>query len=138
MDQGGSAAADRDLHLKNWLIAEPTGTVMLTTSEGVRGGLHVLGCGIVVLDVNGPDMERALTADSRLGTPVDRSGPAAGGGTSVSWQARFSSAAATDDNRVTLSYGLPGQSGVIVNLIYRQKIVAYKATPARRRRHRKT
>jgi hypothetical protein len=107
----------QSIRQKEWLVPGPSGSFMLSATDAVNGDTHVVGCGISVLDAKGPDMERALSADNRLGPPAQRNDPAPGGGVTIWWKANLGPTAPHETIEVMLAYNLPGITGVTVNLI---------------------
>jgi hypothetical protein len=121
VDRTLSDADGARIRQKNWLITDPGGSLLVTTEEGEDRGAHVTGCGIIVLDAAGPDVEQALTAVPELGPPAKRDDPAPSGGITVWWRVQLAKAAPTDQAQVMLAYNLPGEPGAAVNLIYRTR-----------------
>ena len=121
LDRTVPMGADRSIRQKHWLVPDPSGSLLLTGEEAVNGPLHVVGCGVFVGDAAGKDIERTLSADARLGSPVQRQSDA-GRGTTVSWRPHLGPASPSAELEVLLAYDVPDLHGVSVNLIYRTRI----------------
>ncbi len=111
----------QNLHQKNWLVPLPSGTIALSAEEGFNGLLHVLICGVAIREVDGSDVEAALSADPRLGTPVKRTPDTSGNGSTVAWLARVGAAVPAEDSQVLMVRDAPGLPSVIVNFIFRTR-----------------
>jgi hypothetical protein len=105
---------------KHWLIPSfGKAPMMLTSTDGENGALHVFGCGIYVPDARGEAMEAALSQLSRMAEPVRRN-PKDGAGAVTWWQARVGDTPASEKSEVMLSSGIPGIPGAGVNLILKR------------------
>ena len=121
LDRTVPMGADRSIRQKHWLVPDAGSRMLLTAEEAVNGPLHVVGCGVFATDADGKDIERALSADARLGSPVQRHESDAGRGTTVSWRPHLGPASPSAELEVLLAYDVPDLQGVSVNLIYRTR-----------------
>lgn len=111
----------KSLRQKNWIVPLPSGTIALSAEEGFNGPLRVVICGISIREVDGSDVEAALSADPRLGAPVKRTPDTSGKGSSVAWLARLGAAVPAEDSQVLMVRDAPGLPSVIVNFIFRTR-----------------
>jgi hypothetical protein len=100
---------------RNWMVADPSGQFELT-SEDVQGPKkHVIGCGIYAPDADGQELTRALSKDSRLGSPVKRALEDPKTAKIIGWEVKFG----IESAQVMLAYDLPDDHpGSVLNLIF--------------------
>ena len=111
----------QSIHQKNWVVPLPSGKISLSVTDAVNGPLHAVTCTIAILEVDAADVEAALSADPRLGTPVKRAQQDSGAGSFVTWHARLGTGAPIEDSLVLMADGVPGQQQptVAVNYVFR-------------------
>jgi hypothetical protein len=109
----------QSLRQKNWLVPLKAGTIMLSAEDSINGPLHAVVCGIAIRDVDGSDVEAALSADPRLGTPVRRIPDSSGIGSWVTWLARLGPVVPIEDSQIVMTRDLPEQPSVIINFVFR-------------------
>jgi len=109
----------QSLHQKNWLVLLTTGTISLSVTDALNGPLHVVTCGVAIRDIDSAEVEAALSADARFGTPIDRTPDKSGKGMLVTWLARIGPEKPIEDSQILLARDLPGQPSVILSFIFR-------------------
>jgi len=121
MERSTPLPPGKSIHQKNWVVPLPSGKISLSVTDGGNGPLHVVTCTIGILEVDAADVEAALSADPRLGTPVKRAQQDSGAGSFVTWHARLGTGAPIEDSLVLMADGVPGQQqpSVAVNYVFR-------------------
>ncbi len=111
-------------HQKEWLVpaSSKAAPLLLTVENGPSpdGSADVTMCGISALGAPGPDLQRALSDDPRLGQPIKVVSPAPHGGTLVFWRVRFASPSPSGEAQVMLAYDVPGLAINPINLLFKR------------------
>jgi hypothetical protein len=104
---------------KDWLVPTSSGRLHLNSVDAGDDAVHLVGCGVSVFDGDAAALESALTANPRLGKPVNRVANSRGTISTITWLARVGDAAPSEDAKVEMAARLPGPSGVTITLVYR-------------------
>jgi hypothetical protein len=105
---------------KGWLVPMADGPILLTVEGSADDSLNTVVCGVAAAGASALDLQRQLSLNARLILPVQRAGPAPGGGSLVVWTALFGDDVPLGDAQVMLTVDAPGLGVNPINLTLRR------------------